>query len=482
MTITSALNAAQSGLRVTGLRADVVATNVANAATPGYVRRSISLGELLIGSDTQGVISNGVRRSQDPFEVAQRRALSSEIGQASVLASTFESLSARVGNGTDDNGLFGAFSNFETALSNAVASPESASQATALLNAAQQLTNELNGLSETTTQLRAEADREIAFGVDTVNTALERIQQLNVQIAGSDRNTNQSAALIDERQRQLDTIAEYLPIQTVDRSSGRIDVYTTEGVVLLAGEARQLEFDQTENFSPGLSIGDGTLSGLSVDGITLTPGAPNYSAASGGVFGGLFQLRDQDLPAFQAQLDTIADTLITRLSDDTIDPTKTPGDPGLFITQLTPTGAGSAGRITVNPLVDPNQGGEIFRLRDGLGAAAAGPPGDNTILSAIFESFTEVEAINSNGLAGSFSLTSLTAQFSSLVGQTRVNQDSILTAATTQFNAVLAAEQANSGVDIDAQLQDLLAIEQAYAANARVVQVASDLLDRLLEL
>ncbi|MEO1028168.1 MAG: flagellar hook-associated protein FlgK [Pseudomonadota bacterium] len=482
MTITSALNAAQSGLRVTGLRADVVATNVANATTPGYVRRSINIGELLVGGQTAGVVSNGIIRNQDDFQVAQRRNLSSDIGQANVLASTFEALSNRVGNGTDDNGLFGAFSEFETALSNAVAAPESAPQASALLNAANQLTNELNALSETATALRAEADREIAFGVSTVNAALERVQELNVQIAGSDRSTNEAAALVDERQRQLDTIAEFLPIQTVERSAGRVDVYTAEGVVLLAGEARQIEFNQQETFPPGLSIEDGTLSGLTVDGIEITPGAQAYGAISSGVFGGLFQLRDQDLPTFSSQLDTIAETLINRLSDDSIDPTKTPGEPGLFIAQPTPLGAGFAGRISVNPLVDPAQGGEIFRLRDGLGATASGPPGGNSILSSIFDAFTAVEGINENGLFGSFSVTELSAQFSSIVGQNRISQDAVLTATTQQFDAVVSAEQAESGVDIDAQLQDLLAVEQAYAANARVVQVASDLLNRLIEL
>jgi flagellar hook-associated protein 1 FlgK len=44
------------------------------------------------------------------------------------------------------------------------------------------------------------------------------------------------------------------------------------------------------------------------------------------------------------------------------------------------------------------------------------------------------------------------------------------------------ATQDISGVDVDAQMQDLLLIEQAYAANARIIEVASQMINRLMEL
>ncbi|MEZ5917889.1 MAG: flagellar basal body rod C-terminal domain-containing protein [Parvularculaceae bacterium] len=44
------------------------------------------------------------------------------------------------------------------------------------------------------------------------------------------------------------------------------------------------------------------------------------------------------------------------------------------------------------------------------------------------------------------------------------------------------AELSRTGVDTDRELQNLLLIEQAYAANARVIEVASQMIQRLLEL
>ena len=58
------------------------------------------------------------------------------------------------------------------------------------------------------------------------------------------------------------------------------------------------------------------------------------------------------------------------------------------------------------------------------------------------------------------------------------------TAAASQarLTTLESAETAIVGVDIDSELQHLILIEQAYAANARVIQVADRLVQRLLEI
>lgn len=482
MSLSSAIYAARSGLQVSSLRAEIVATNVANATTPGYVRRSVTLSETILGGKTAGVRSDGIGRVSDTAVKAQRRELTSDLAQASVLSSTWKSISTRIGDTASGAGIFKNFSTFETALSRAVATPESPAAAASLLEAARAITQELNSLSDMVTIQRGEADREIADGVDVVNAALKQIEALNTRLAGANRTSGEAAALIDERQRVLDTIAEYMPIQTVDRDSGTIDVLTTEGVFLVAGRARQIEFTPSSAFGPEQTLADGDLSGLSVDGVNLTPGASSYGAVSGGLFGALFTLRDQELPALSAQLDTIANDLISRLSNDTIDPTKTPGDPGIFVDSDTAAGAGVAGRISLNAAIDPAQGGAIFRLRDGLGAATSGPPGNGAILQGLFSAFTSVNTVNANGFQGAFSSVELVAQLSSLTGQKRIQHETVMSSTQTQHTILVEAEQNETGVDIDAQLQDLMLVEQAYAANARVIEVASQMIKLLMEL
>lgn len=482
MSLSSAINAARSGLQVSSLRAETVAANVSNASTPGYVRRSITLSETMLGGTSAGVRSDGVSRVNDTAIKTERRELTSDMAQASVLASAWKSISARIGDTADGNGLFKIFSGFETALSSAVATPESTSAAANVLQLARRITDELNSLSGMITTQRAEADREIANGIDVVNSALKKIEDLNSRLGSINRASGEAAALMDDRQRELDTIAEYLPIQTVERDHGAIDILTTEGVFLLAGRAREIQFSPSAAFGPNESLADGDLSGMTVDGVTLTPGAASFGAVSGGLFGALFTLRDQELPGLSQQLDTIASELISRLSSDTIDPTKTPGDPGLFIDTDTAGGAGLAGRISINAAVDPGQGGALWRLRDGIGAATPGAPGNQSILKGLSDAFTAVKTVGATGFQGTFSSTEMAAQIATYAGQARIYNESVLSSTQTQYNILIEAEQSETGVDIDSQLQDLMLIEQAYAANARVIEIAGQMINTLMEL
>lgn len=482
MSISSAINAARSGLQVSSLRAEIVATNVANATTPGYVRRSVTLSETILAGRTAGVSVDGIGRVNDTYIKTQRRELTSGLAQASVMASTWQSISARIGDSASGAGLFKSFSDFQSALSRAITTPESTAAAASLLEAARGIATELNSLSTMVRNQRAEADREIADGVTVVNAALKEVESINRKLSGMDRTSGAAAALLDERQRVLDTISEYMPIQTVDRDGGTIDVLTTEGVYLVAGQARQIEFTPSAAFDPNQTLAGGQLSGLTVAGVSLTPGTDSFAAISGGMFGALFTLRDTDLPGFSAQLDAVAADIVSRLSNDSIDPTKTPGDPGIFVDPNPAAGAGLAGRISINALIDPQQGGNTWRLRDGLGAVAEGAPGNKTILQGLYDAFTAVQSISTAGLTGSYSSTELVAHLSSIAGQTRIQHEAVLSSIETQHAIMVEAEQNETGVDIDVQMQELLLVEQAYAANARVIEIASQMIKTLMEL
>ncbi|MGA1342243.1 MAG: flagellar hook-associated protein FlgK [Hyphomonas sp.] len=481
MGLSSAISAAKSGLQASSLRAEIAASNVANATTPGYVRRSVTLSESMLGGQSNGVTANGVSRPQDVAVKAARRELTSDVAQANVLASTWQSISSRIGDAANGNGLFKTFSDFETALSRAVATPESSSSASALLTAARNITSELKSLSGMVSTQRSDADREIAEGVSAVNSALKQVETLNNRLAGANRNSPEAAALLDERQRILDAIAEYIPVQAIEREYGKIDIMTPEGVFLLAGNARTIEFTPTPTFGASQTRASGDLSGISVDGVDITPGASSFGAVSSGMLGALFTLRDQELTDLNDQLDTIASDLIGRLSDDAIDPTKTPGDPGLFVDTDPGAGAGLAGRISLNAAVDPQQGGAVWRLRDGLGAAAPGNAGNQSILKGLFDAFTAVQSVSTSGFQGGYSATGMAAQIASLAGQARVSHEAALSSSQAQFVILLEAERSATGVNIDSQMQDLLLIEQAYAANARVIEVAGKMINTLLE-
>ena len=74
------------------------------------------------------------------------------------------------------------------------------------------------------------------------------------------------------------------------------------------------------------------------------------------------------------------------------------------------------------------------------------------------------------------------AQLTSQTGQKRIQHEAVLSSIVTQHGVLVEAEQNQTGVDVDVQMQDLLLVEQAYAANARVIQVASQMIELLMEL
>ena len=82
---------------------------------------------------------------------------------------------------------------------------------------------------------------------------------------------------------------------------------------------------------------------------------------------------------------------------------------------------------------------------------------------------------------GQRSLASLASNITSQAAQDRVTVEDQLTFAQSRATTLQEQEQVH-GVDTDQELQNLLLIEQSYAANARVIQAIDDMLATLMEL
>jgi flagellar hook-associated protein 1 FlgK len=73
------------------------------------------------------------------------------------------------------------------------------------------------------------------------------------------------------------------------------------------------------------------------------------------------------------------------------------------------------------------------------------------------------------------------ASFEAATGTQRLNYESELSFANARWTSLKEAEAAG-GVDSDHEMQMLLRIEQAYAANARVMQAVETMMQRLMEI
>ncbi|HBS32820.1 MAG TPA: flagellar hook-associated protein FlgK [Parvularcula sp.] len=484
MSISQALSNATSGLGAASRQAGLVSQNIANALTPGYARRDISLAERTVAGAGAGVRVAGVDRATSPALTAERRAADGPAARDEAASAAAARISSLFGGPEDASSLVSRFSAFDRALRDLANQPANAAAQRVTVASAKQAVSAINTLSASLQTIRAEADRSIAADVARVNASLARIEALNTQIERASSASRDASALLDERDREIDVVNRAIPVRTLARENGKVDLITLEGAPLLAGQARQLSFTARPIITADQTFANGALSGLSVDGVDITPGAA-ARGPSGGSIAGHFAVRDKIAVEASGDLDAFAADLIDRFAAPGLDPTAAPGAPGLFTdagaARADPFVAGLAGRLRLNAAVDPDQGGEPYRLRDGLYATVSGPAGSNALLVDLVGALDAPQAAAfSDGRL--LSAVDAAGAVVALRGAARAAFEGDAAGSAAFRDALAEAELGETGVDTDAELQQLLLVEQAYAANARVIEVAGRLIDQLTEL
>ncbi len=485
MSISSALSNALSGLTASSRAADVVSSNIANAMTEGYGTRRLDTASRLNGDAGSGVRVIGITRQEDTILLGQRRSTSANLGASQTTADFMTRLESMFGPPDAVGSLSARMADFEGKLVSAANNPWNATQLTSAVEGAQSVASSLNGLGEEIQNERKRADAGIGQAVNQINAALEGLENLNKRILSVRINGGELASLMDAQGQLVDQISPFIPLQSRRESNGALSIYSDDGIVLLNYRAAELGFNPSPGMDTDLSLANGNLSGLTINGRPLRLEGTN-PAFAGGKLSAMFGVRDTLGPDVQARLDGIAMDLAARFDEAGLDPTIAAGDPGLF----TDAGnlvdglneVGLAGRLRVNSAVVPNAGGAVWRLRDGMGAATEGPTGNATFLTAQIDALAAARPTASTAFSATWrSMSGLVSENLSLVGLGRMTAEMSLAGSSAQHTALQAAELAG-GVDTDDELQRLLRIEQMYAANARVVNVAEEMMDELMRI
>ena len=485
MSITSGLSSALSGLNAAARAAEVVSSNIANAMTEGYGRRELQLSARTIGGSGQGVSVTGVVRRGDPILLGDRRLAQAGSGGRDATASFLKRLESVLGTVDSASSLGNRISDFDTALLEASSRPESEARLSKVLESAKALASHLSAAGSDIQQARSDADDQIESQVTQVNTALARIADLNGQIRATSGSSRDNSALIDQRQQAIDRIAKIIPLREVPRDKGEIALFTTGGAVVLDGMPAQLGFTPVGVVVAGMTQASGALSGLTLNGKAISTTAED-GPISGGTLAAQFAIRDDLAPQAQAKLDASARDLIERFAASGLDSTRATGTAGLF----TDSGAafnvsnqiGLAQRLTVNAAADPAQGGAFWRLRDGLGATAPSAAGNSQLLKDLQTALTTPRTpVSGSFMTGARSFATLAADMVSGVASARVSAENEASYSAARLDT-LSTMELEQGVDTDQEMQSLLVIEQAYAANAKVISTIGDMMQKLLEM
>ena len=481
MSISSAMNNAVLGLRAAGRGAEVISSNLSNALTPGYGRRVLDLSSASLG----GVRVDGITRAVNAGLASDRRMADSANSNASLTSDFFARVEGLLGTPDDPSSISARLSGFESALITAASRPDAPDRLANAVRQAEDLATGLRAASTGVQDARTQADQTIASQVSELNSALKQVQDLNVAITSAGAQRRDISTLQDQRQQAVDRIGALVPVRELQRDSGQIALYSTGGAALIDGRAVTIGFESANQVTPYLSQGAGTLSGLTINDQPVRTDSAR-GALRGGALGAQFAIRDEYAVATQTEIDALARDLVERFQDPTVDTSLAVGDAGLFTDEglaFDPLNeVGLAERLQVNAAVDPNAGGETWRLRDGMNAVAEGPVGDASLLNALSGALTNTRASGSGSFAGQFrSASGLISATISDIGAQRNASDQQLSYASARLNE-LTQQQLAEGVDSDTEIQRLMQVEQAYAANARMIQVLDDMMQLITRL
>ena len=319
MGLLTALNTAASGLRSTQVGLDVVASNVANANSIGYSRRTVVAVQSVAGDRTTGVRSDTIERVLDTALQKQLRLETSGAAYTSSMARFALELDRLFGEPGSSSALDGSLNAFTESLQRLASDPSSYTARGEVLKAGDTLAGRIASIADSVQTLRSEAEGRIASAVDRANELLKGIAGFDGDIRSASGAA--SPALLDERDRMINELSQLMDVHVTTAADGSVSITTGGGLNLITGGAPvTLNFDGRGRLGP-----QSTYSPVDAERSVGTITATTYGGASidllanglirSGEIGAALELRDQTLVQVQRQLDELAAGLSRALSD-----------------------------------------------------------------------------------------------------------------------------------------------------------------------
>jgi flagellar hook-associated protein 1 FlgK len=501
MSLDAALLIARSGLTAVQRGLAQASQNIANADTLGYTRKTVPQQAVTVGDSPAGLRSADAARAVDTALLARLDA--SRAGSAAAALREALLTGIEQAHGASGQTLADGLADLRSGFLGLRAAPADAGRQQAAVAAAATLADRLNGVSQAIGTARQQAQDTMVAEVKVANAALREVAALTLRLRnGADGD---AASLEDQRDAAIAALSESLGVQAVKRSGGDLLLVARGGIILPLDPGHdQLATAEATLQPASLHGAGGSLPGVTLNGLDIT------AQLSGGRLGEAIALRDRTLPRYQAEVDVLAGNLAARLDGQGLrlftdaDGTSVP-DPSQPYAgdQL-----GFAGRIRVNPAVaaDP------ALLRDGTQAVAGspagptafapnpagGPAGFTTLLDRVLDYGFGAEAaagqawpgiatagLGPDGtLASPFTAPATLDAYAGRVTTAQTGDRAAATAAKDQAKALTAALEGRfgqqSGVDTDTEMAGIVALQNAYAANAKVLGTVQALFDTLL--
>ena len=443
-----------SGVRASQIALTATGQNIANVNTPGFSRLAPNLHSLGGQSSVSvggGVQVSSIRRLSNDFQNQQlwrattdKHYFNTNQQYLTALEGLIDSEGSSVSVGLD---------NFFAALSEASSTPESIALRQQIIGESKQLAQRFNGLSSNIgIQLNALQGQRVAM-VSEINGLSGNIAELNAQIREMDSSGRDTATLRDYRDNLVKDLSQYAGIRVQEAADGTLSVSLANGQPLVAGTtAGQLNVSENVAGEQDMTL------------VFAKTTFPVNQKGIGGSLGSLYDMEYGALRPAQQDLHEMASALAAMVNDTLAGGFDLDGNPGQPLFVHNPGSTSSM--LEVNPLA----------ATELAFSSTPGEVGNNRNLLALLD-------LKSQGITVAGNTVPLNDAYASLVGRvasaSRQNQAD-RSAATTVAEQAQAQRDSVSAVNLDEEAVNLMAYEQAYQANMKVISTSNDLFNAVL--
>ncbi len=452
MSLTSLLSIARTALMTSQRAMAVTSHNIANSETPGYSRQRLNIIAAMPlrdphGTVGRGVTDTGVTRIRDQFSDTLYRRHASSLGQAN----TSTSLLSQIENAfaePSDTGVSAALDAFFNAFNDLANNPDSATNRDMVQSTGDRLAGQIRRLDGDILQARTDALGQLQTQIDQVNTLTAQLSNLNAQVVASGAPGQDSPDMLDQRDAILDQLSTLLPIQVVQHQDGSIGVLGSGQLLVDGGGAHALELRPQSDGTYQIGIAGGD---------SLTP--------AGGSLAGELTVINTTVPRLRTSLDAWTQQLVQQVNSlheggytayaqfgvDFFDPAKV---------------TASTISLTDAVLGDPNN----------IAAGGTAAPGDGSVALAIAGLATQQVAELGNATLRDYYTATAAG-----VGVDVANAENDVSIYQTLVDSADQQRQSVFGVNLDEEMTNLITQQEAYAAAAKLVSIADEMVQTLLQ-
>lgn len=488
MGLSAALSIAAGGLANVQSQLALVSHNVANASTPGYAAEVGTQQSLDADGVGFGVRTGPATRNIDMALQAQVFRQNATVAGLQTRQSALQAIDAVQGTPGQNTDIASLLTNLQNQFSTLLNDPSNQAQQSQVVSSATNLARNINTLSNAYTTQRQAAQDNIVAEVSLLNTTLGTIGDLSSRIVTAKATGQSPADFENQRNAAVATLSQLIDVKLLQQPNGDVLVTTSAGLPLPTHSAANQLSTSDANVQPGASY-PATIPPIMLGGIDVT------QQLQGGQIGANITLRDTTLPTDQAELDEFAQNMADRFSanglrlfTDPLGNVPAQSAPPLPVQELY---VGFAATIQVDQAVQQTPS----LVRDGnnpqLNPMQYAGFSDviNAVLNTTFGA-TPVLGTNTSGLGSADTLSAPYSPPSTLVGLAAT-----MTAAQAQDSAStssqLSTEQAvqttlsgklssQSGVNMDTEMSNMIALQNAYGANAKVIAAVQAMWTQLL--